>query len=65
MENSKDKRETETPPIKAVIFDLDGLLIDSEGLWTEGRNIILRDLKHVLKVYADGKTTKYKNYFNW
>jgi len=31
-----------SPKLKAIIFDLDGVLVDSEVLWSEGRNKMMK-----------------------
>lgn len=55
-EEGKAKKEAERPPIKAVIFDFDGLLVDSEPLWSEARNSILENFGFKLKPEDKAKT---------
>lgn len=55
-EEDKAKTEVEKPPIKAVIFDFDGLLVDSEPLWSEARNSILEQFGFKLKPEDKAKT---------
>ena len=30
-------------PVEAVVFDLDGVLLDSEQLWNEAKHALVRD----------------------
>ena len=43
MSASTAKPTTEFPPLRACIFDVDGLLIDSEDIYTEAYNNILHE----------------------
>lgn len=48
------------PPVRAAIFDMDGLLIDSEDLYTEVTNTILnkygkQNLPWSIKAQLQGK----------
>jgi HAD superfamily hydrolase (TIGR01509 family) len=48
--------------IKAAIFDMDGLLIDSESIWTDAAREVMQkihfDLTHALRLQTTGLSTK-------
>ena len=48
--------------IKAAIFDMDGLLIDSEAIWTDAAREVMQkihfDLTHALRLQTTGLSTK-------
>ncbi len=54
------------PPVRACIFDVDGLLINSEDIYTEAMNNILHEYGRPAKQQSRGTQVSSKNkaYFN-
>ena len=52
-ENKKEEQTMETPKIKAIIFDCDGLLLDTEPLYTLASQKVLENHGVAGEVYND------------